>query len=85
MQHLSILHFLLALMRPSDVQELFTREDIALLRSAKALGTAKVRDDCLEVSQGLYAVKQICDAGLSVKSWEAILPQPHFRLVIIDK
>jgi len=62
-QHLSILHFVLALMPAQLARELFTEDDIAMLRSAKALGTAKVRDDCLELAQGLYGVKQICESG----------------------
>merc|ERR1719230_599476 len=42
MPHLSILHFVLALMRREDAEELFTEQDIVLLRNAKALSTAKV-------------------------------------------
>lgn len=63
MQHLNILHFVLALMSRADAKELFTDEDIAALGGAKALGTAKVRDDCLELAQGLYGVKQIMESG----------------------
>merc|ERR1719506_2432381 len=59
MQHLNILHFVLALMSRRDAEDLFTDDDIALLGAAKALGTAKVRDDCMELAQGLYGVKQI--------------------------
>jgi len=61
--HLSILHFVLALMSPADAQDLFTDDDIAALRGAKALGTAKVGDECKELALGLYGVKQICDSG----------------------
>jgi hypothetical protein len=61
--HLSILHFVLALMSPADAQDLFTDEDIAALRAAKALGTAKVGDECKELALGLYGVKQICESG----------------------
>jgi hypothetical protein len=63
MPHLSILHFLLALMSKEDAQELFTSEDIALLRSARALGTAKVRDEIAELDQGLFAVRQVVESG----------------------
>merc|ERR1712078_248621 len=63
MPSLSILHFVLALMSSEDAQELFTAEDISLLRGAKVLGTAKVCDDCRELAQGLYGVKQICESG----------------------
>jgi hypothetical protein len=63
MPHLSILHFVLAGMKRQDAEELFTDEDIALLRSAKALGTAKVREECRELAEGLYGVKQICESG----------------------
>lgn len=34
-----------------------------MLRSAKSLGTAKVCDECRELAQGLYGVKQICESG----------------------
>merc|ERR1719491_1236077 len=61
--NLSILHFVLALMRRAEAQELFTDDDIAMLKKAKDLGTSKVRDDCLELAQGLYGVKQICESG----------------------
>lgn len=63
MPSLSILHFVLALMSSEDAQELFTAEDISLLRGAKVSGTAKVCDDCRELAQGLYGVKQICESG----------------------
>jgi len=63
MPSLSILHFVLALMSREDAQDLFTDDDIALLRSAKALGTSKVCDECRELAQGLYGVKQICESG----------------------
>lgn len=63
MPNLSIMHFVLALMRREDAQELFNGDDIAVLRSAKSLGTAKVCDECRELAQGLYGVKQICESG----------------------
>jgi hypothetical protein len=63
MPHLSILHFVLALMRKEDTRELFTEEDIVLLRNAKSLSTAKVCDECRELAQGLYGVKQIYENG----------------------
>merc|ERR1719262_706215 len=63
MPHLSILHFVLALMSQEDARELFTDDDIVHLRAAKSLGTAKVGDECRELAQGLYGVKQICESG----------------------
>jgi len=61
--HLSILHFVLALMSREDALKLFTSEDITLLRNAKALGTAKVCDECRELAHGLYCVNKICENG----------------------
>mmetsp|Transcript_106181 Transcript_106181/g.167664 ORF Transcript_106181/g.167664 Transcript_106181/m.167664 type:complete len:744 (+) Transcript_106181:76-2307(+) len=63
MPHLSILHFVLALMSREDAEELFSNEEIVLLRNAKALGTRKVCDDCRELAQGLYGVKSIYESG----------------------
>jgi hypothetical protein len=61
--HLTILHFVLALLSREDAEELFTNDDIALLRNAKVLSTAKVADDCRELAQGLYGVKSIYESG----------------------
>lgn len=63
MQHLSLLHFCLALMSREDAQALFTSEDITLLRNARALGTHKVCEECRELASGLYGVKQIYESG----------------------
>merc|ERR1712232_1023117 len=61
--HLTILHFVLALMDADDVQDLFSDGDIVLLRNASLLGTYKVAHDCKELVSGLYDVKQMCEKG----------------------
>jgi len=60
---LSILHFVLALMRREEMQALFEADDIMLLQKAKALKTHKVYQDSVEIAQGIYGVQQICETG----------------------
>jgi hypothetical protein len=60
---LSILHFVLALMRRDDLEALFNNDDRQVLQSTKAFRTHKVFQDCVELAQGIYGVQQICETG----------------------
>jgi len=59
----NILHFALAAMSRDDVEQLFVVEDIALLAAAKSIKTINVKEDCLELVQGFYGVREICETG----------------------
>jgi len=59
----NVLHFVLALMQPEDVRDLFTADDIALLHKAKALKSYIVYQDCVELVQGFYGLREICETG----------------------
>jgi hypothetical protein len=63
MPHLTVLHFVLALMPPEEAQKLFVDGDVVLLRNAAALGTRKVVDECKELALGLYGVKNMGDGS----------------------
>jgi len=58
-----VLHFVLALMQPSEAEALFTSEDIALLNKAKVLKSHTVHQDCQELVEGFYGLRDICDTG----------------------
>jgi len=53
----------LALMQPEDVEALFNSEDIAKLARAKALKSGIVYQDCIELVQGFFALRDICETG----------------------
>jgi len=59
----SVLHFVVALMRPADAERLFSIEDVALLARAKAMRSNTVYEDCMELVQGFQAVRDICETG----------------------
>jgi len=59
----NVLHFVLALMQPQEAEELFTSEDIALLNKAKVMKSNTVHQDCQELVEGFYGVRDICDTG----------------------
>jgi len=59
----NVLHFVLALMEPKEAEQLFTPEDIALLLKAKALKSYTVHQDCQELVEGFYGVRDICETG----------------------
>lgn len=70
---MSVLHFVLALLSPEEVESLFTREDFTELQEAAIRKTHKVYSDCIEVAQGMYSVQNICQTGTYVRpSGEAI-------------
>jgi len=58
-----LMHFVLALMQPEDVEALFNSEDIAKLARAKALKSGIVYQDCIELVQGFFALRDICETG----------------------
>lgn len=58
-----VLHFVLALMQPCEAEALFTSEDIALLNKAKVLKSHTVHQDCQELVEGFYGLRDICDTG----------------------
>lgn len=77
---MSVLHFVLALLSPQEVESLFTREDLSRLQEAAIRKTHKVYSDCIEVAQGLYGVQNICQTGMYVRpSGEAIAIQRRRR------
>lgn len=77
---MSVLHFVLALLRPQEVESLFTREDFTELQEAAIRKTHKVYSDCIEVAQGMYSVQNICQTGTYVRpSGEAIAIQRRRR------
>lgn len=59
----NILHFVLALMRPNDVNQLFAAEDTSLLARAKTLTSSMVHQDSMELVQSFYGVREICETG----------------------
>lgn len=70
---MSVLHFVLALLSPQEVELLFNNEDLALSQEAAIRKTHKVFSDCIEVAQGLYSVQNICQTGMYVRpSGEAV-------------
>jgi len=59
----SVLHFVLALMEPEDAQQLFTKEDRAILNGAKTLRSHGVYQECMELVQSFYGLREICETG----------------------
>jgi len=77
---MSVLHFVLALLSPQEVECLFTQEDLRRLQEAAIRKTHKVYSDCIEVAQGLYGVQNICQTGMYVRpSGEAVAIQRRRR------
>eukprot|EP00929_Paragymnodinium_shiwhaense_P039739 TRINITY_DN20839_c0_g1_i1.p1 TRINITY_DN20839_c0_g1~~TRINITY_DN20839_c0_g1_i1.p1 ORF type:complete len:854 (-),score=285.55 TRINITY_DN20839_c0_g1_i1:152-2713(-) len=56
---LTMMHFVLALMEPSDADALFDERDQALLQRASALKTDKVIQDALELTKIFYSVQAL--------------------------
>jgi hypothetical protein len=59
----NMLHFVLALMLPEDAEQLFTAEDRAVLGKAKSTMSYSVYKDSIELVQGFYGVREICETG----------------------
>lgn len=59
----NMLHFTLACLDAKDAEQLFTSEDAVLLTRAKALRSYTVYQDCTELVQGFFGIKEIVDTG----------------------
>jgi len=62
-QKFSVLHFVLALMSKSDPGPLFDDQEMALLQHAKILRTHKVFQDVVDLVQGMYGARNVCEIG----------------------
>jgi hypothetical protein len=62
-QQLSMLHFVLSLMPPSDVEGLFQPEDVETLKLASQVGTRRVYQESLDIVQMFFSVQRMCEDG----------------------
>jgi hypothetical protein len=59
----NVLHFVLALMDPDDLDQLFTKKDVELLAKAKSIKSYIAYQDCIELVQGFSGMQEICETG----------------------
>ncbi|CAJ1334582.1 unnamed protein product [Effrenium voratum] len=59
----NMLHFVLAMMTPESASGLFSEEDLKLLTAARATKSYTVYQDCTELTQGFYAIREMCETG----------------------
>merc|ERR1719456_1888188 len=58
-QRISLFHWVLALMRSSDVASMFNQDDMTVLNDAKVLKSHLVFEECFELVQNLHQVNDI--------------------------
>ncbi|CAK9076280.1 unnamed protein product [Durusdinium trenchii] len=59
----NMLHFVLAMMKPEMSAALFPDEDLKALSAAKSLKSYTVYQDCAELTEGFFALREICETG----------------------
>jgi len=59
----NMLHFVLAMMKPEMAAKLFPDEDLRILSTAKSTKSFTVYQDCAELTQGFFALREICETG----------------------